>query len=245
MKKVLLLGATSSIGFNAARCFAEDKSQFFLVARNVEKIQAVKDDLITRGASSVDWFASDLTDVSAHEELISKADDCLGGFDVVLIAWGSLGDEKVAQVDYAAAKEILDNNFLSVVSVLTSVSNRMEKRGGGTIAVISSVAGDRGRQSNYVYGSAKGALSIYLQGLRNRLFSKGVSVVTIKPGFVDTPMTAHLKKNFLFARPEEVGRGVYQAIMKGSSVVYLPWYWMFIMMIIKHIPEVIFKRLKL
>jgi len=131
------------------------------------------------------------------------------------------------------------------VAFLTWLANYFEKRGKGNITVISSVAGDRGRQSNYIYGSAKGALSVFLQGLRNRLAPRGVSVTTIKPGFIDTPMTADIKKGPLFASAELVGTRVYKAMKRGESVVYTPFFWRFIMLIIIHIPECIFKRLKL
>jgi short-subunit dehydrogenase len=129
--------------------------------------------------------------------------------------------------------------------MLTPIADFFEKQKHGVITVISSVAGDRGRQSNYIYGSAKAGLSVYLDGLRNRLYSAGVAVVTIKPGFVDTPMTAHLKKGFLFASPEKVARDILRAIEKRKCVVYTPWFWRWIMFVIKSIPETIFRKLKL
>jgi short-subunit dehydrogenase len=135
--------------------------------------------------------------------------------------------------------------LLSPIACLTWLANYFETRGKGNITVITSVAGDRGRQSNYIYGAAKGGLSIFLQGLRNRLAPKGVSVTTIKPGFIDTPMTAHIKKGPLFASPETVGKRIHQAMLKGESVVYTPFFWRFIMLIIQHIPEFIFKKMKL
>ena len=139
----------------------------------------------------------------------------------------------------------LETNFVSVVSLLTYMANYFSAKKSGTIAVISSVAGDRGRQSNYVYGAAKGALTLVLQGLRNRLFSDGVQVLTIKPGFVDTPMTADIKKNFLFVKPKLVAEQIVIAVKKKKDVVYVPWFWRYIMLIIKIIPEFIFKRLSL
>ncbi|MDQ3267568.1 MAG: SDR family NAD(P)-dependent oxidoreductase, partial [Pseudomonadota bacterium] len=136
-------------------------------------------------------------------------------------------------------------NFLSVVSLLTLLANRFEEQGHGCLAVISSVAGDRGRQSNYFYGSAKGGLSVFLQGLRNRLASRGVQVLTIKPGFVDTPMTTGFKKGALWVGPNVIAAGIHRAIRRHSNEVYLPWFWWGIMTIIKAIPERIFKHLKL
>jgi decaprenylphospho-beta-D-erythro-pentofuranosid-2-ulose 2-reductase len=144
-----------------------------------------------------------------------------------------------------AALDQLKTNFLSVVSLLTLIGNRFEEQRNGCIAVISSVAGDRGRQSNYVYGAAKGALTVFLSGLRNRLVKAGVTVITIKPGFVDSPMTASFRKGFLWASPAVVGRGVYRAIVSRKDVVYLPWYWRYIMMAVVLIPERMFKRLSL
>jgi decaprenylphospho-beta-D-erythro-pentofuranosid-2-ulose 2-reductase len=129
--------------------------------------------------------------------------------------------------------------------LLTLIGNRFEEQRNGCIAVISSVAGDRGRQSNYVYGAAKGALTVFLSGLRNRLVKAGVTVITIKPGFVDSPMTASFRKGFLWVSPAVVGRGVYRAIVSRKDVVYLPWYWRYIMMAVVLIPERMFKRLSL
>ena len=143
-----------------------------------------------------------------------------------------------------ATKEF-DTNFISVVSLLTQLANHFSAKKSGTIAVISSVAGDRGRQSNYIYGAAKGALSVLLQGLRNRLYSDNVHVLTIKPGFVDTPMTSEIKKNFLFVKPEYVAAAIKSAVEKKKDVIYVPWFWRYIMLIIKLIPEFIFKRLSL
>jgi short-subunit dehydrogenase len=156
-----------------------------------------------------------------------------------------LGDQKACEQDFSLAEKEIRTNFLSCVSLLTLISNEMEKEKAGTIAVISSVAGDRGRQSNYIYGSAKGALNLFLQGLRNRMYPLGVRVLTIKPGFVDTPMTAAFKKNILFAKPDQIARGIVKAIDRKKDVVYLPFFWWGIMAIIKAIPEWIFKRLKL
>jgi short-subunit dehydrogenase len=136
-------------------------------------------------------------------------------------------------------------NCISVISLLTHLANYFEKQRSGCVAVITSVAGDRGRQSNYVYGAAKGAVNIFLQGMRNRLSKVGVTVLTIKPGLVDTPMTAGLPKNFLFADPAVVGTRIFNAIMRGKEIVYVPWFWRWIMLIIRTIPESVFKRMKL
>ena len=165
--------------------------------------------------------------------------------DTVLIAHGTLPDQPACEADYAVTLEAMTTNALSAISLLTRLANRFESQRRGTLAVISSVAGDRGRKSNYVYGTAKAAVSTFLDGLRNRLYESGVKVVTAKPGFVDTPMTASFEKGLLWAQPDAVGRGIHQAIVRGKDVVYLPGFWRLIMMIIRHVPETVFKRLSL
>jgi short-subunit dehydrogenase len=156
-----------------------------------------------------------------------------------------LGDQRAAELDFKLAELTYKTNLLSVVSMLTPVAAYFAAEKRGTIAVISSVAGDRGRQSNFIYGSAKGGLSLYLEGLRNRLHPSGVRVLTIKPGFVDTPMTAHLRRGALFASPERVATDISRAIERGRSVLYTPAFWFWIMAAIRLTPEVLFKRLKL
>lgn len=245
MRKVLILGATSAIAQEAAKCFAADGDALFLVARNPDKLDSVADDLRVRGAHQVDSISLDLNEFSRHEEVIKAAQQALTGLDTVLIAHGTLGDQQACEKDFTAAETEYRTNFLSAVSLLTPLANFFEAQRHGTIAVITSVAGERGRKSNYIYGSAKGALALFLQGLRNRLYASGVSVVTIIPGFVDTPMTTEMKKNVLFASPEQVGAKTYQAIVKAKDVVFIPSYWRLIMFIIRMIPERFFKRLNL
>lgn len=202
-------------------------------------------DLMVRGAQKVDFMVLDLNNFDRHELLLDKAMQSLHGIDTVLIAHGTLSDQKACEQSYKITEQELRTNFLSVVSLLTSIANHFERQRHGCIAVITSVAGDRGRQSNYVYGTAKGALSIFLQGLRNRLCKSGVSVITIKPGFVDTPMTAGFKKGLLFVDPGVIAKGIYKAIQKRKDVVYVPFFWRAIMAAIKSIPEFIFKKLEL
>ncbi|MDM8569044.1 SDR family oxidoreductase [Thiotrichales bacterium HSG1] len=245
MHKVLIIGATSAIAQETAKLYAEKKDALFLVGRDVEKLEVIAADLKVRGANKVDYTSLDLNDCEQHQDILQQADSCLEGIDVVLIAYGTLDDQKKCEQDYANAKQALQTNFLSVVSLLTLLANKMEPQNYGCIAVISSVAGVRGRQSNYVYGAAKGGLSIFLQGLRNRLQTANICVLDVKPGFVDTPMTAELKKGALWAKPEAIAKGIYTAIQKRKDIVYLPWFWWPIMTIIKYIPEPIFKRMKL
>jgi decaprenylphospho-beta-D-erythro-pentofuranosid-2-ulose 2-reductase len=243
--KVLIVGATSAIAYETAKLFAKERAELFLVGRSTEKLTAIQDDLRVRGAARVEMFPLDLADLSRHQELVDTALAALGEVDAVLIAHGTLSDQRACEQSATRTIEQLTVNALSAISLLTILANYFEQRRKGCIAVISSVAGDRGRGSNYVYGTAKGALNIFLQGLRNRLYKSGVAVVTIKPGFVDTPMTAAFKKNALFASPARVGAAIHVAMNKGKDVVYVPWFWFFIMLIIRNIPERVFKRLKL
>ncbi|MEZ4754631.1 MAG: SDR family oxidoreductase [Bdellovibrionota bacterium] len=245
MKKIAVFGATSAIAAETCKAFAADGAEFFLVARNELKLQSVKQDLLVRGAKNAFTYQIDITKTEGHQALIAAAEDDLSGLDGVIIAYGTLGDQEESQKSFEYAKQELNTNFLSVVSLLTEVANRFESKTRGTIVVISSVAGDRGRQSNYVYGAAKGGLSIFLEGLRNRLYHKGVHVLTVKPGFVDTPMTEEFKKGPLWASPESVGKAIYKAVQKKRNVLYVPCFWWGIMFVIRSIPEAVFKRLRL
>jgi decaprenylphospho-beta-D-erythro-pentofuranosid-2-ulose 2-reductase len=243
--RVLIIGATSAIAHETAKRFAGDGADLFLVARNAEKLQAIADDLKVRGARSVQTYVLDLAELERHEEMLNAAIEALQGLDRLLIAHGTLGNQHKSELSVEETLKELNNNLLSVISLLTISANYFEQQKRGCIAVISSVAGDRGRQSNYVYGTAKGGLTVFLQGLRNRLSKSHVSVVTVKPGFVDTPMTSALKKGLLFASPQSVGAGIYQAMKAGKDVVYLPWFWRPIMFVVRSTPERIFKRLSL
>ena len=243
--KILILGATSAIAQETAKCFARDGAELFLVGRSAEKLEAVQNDLKVRGAKRAETFGLDLSDLDRHQEMIQAAIETLDGLDMALVAYGTLGDQHLSQQSVAKTLEEFTTNCTSVISLLTLLANYFEPRRHGCIAVISSVAGDRGRRSNYVYGAAKGAVTIFLQGLRSRLAKSGVAVVTIKPGFVDTPMTASLKKGLLFASPRRVGEGIYNAMKKGKEVVYLPWFWRYIMLIVRSIPEPVFKKISI
>ena len=224
-KRVLALGATSAIAQAALRLLAEQHASVFSGGPQPGKVgccaQRPADPRSDRG----DAFSADLDDTAAHPALLAKAVADLGGVDIALLAHGVLGDQSQAERDYAAAEAILHTNFLSAVSLMTWLANYFEAERRGTLAVISSVAGDRGRKSNYVYGASKGGLNIFLDGVRNRIDRAGVQVLTIKPGFVATPMTAHLPKNALFAQPAEVGKYIVRAIEKRKDVVYAPPFW--------------------
>lgn len=245
MKKLLIIGATSAVAQETARCFAADGAQFFLVGRAEAKLAALADDLRVHGSPRVDTLRLDVNDFHRHPAMLKAALKALTSIDVALLAHGTLPDQRACEQSVATTLKEFSTNGLSVIALLTLLGQYFEKQGRGCLAAITSVAGDRGRQSNYVYGAAKGAVSIFLQGLRNRLYAAGVQVLTIKPGFIDTPMTADLPKNPLYVSAREVGQGVYAAIQKGRDVAYVPWYWRVIMLVIKSIPESVFKRLRL
>jgi short-subunit dehydrogenase len=245
MSNILILGATSAIAKHTARLFAADEHNLYLVARNEDKLSSMKQDMLVRGAKDVNYESLDLADDKQHEKLISRVTETMGSIDTVLIAYGTLADQNISSENYTNTLKELQINCLSVISLLTILANQLEQQKSGSIAVITSPSGDRGRQSNYIYGTAKGALTIFLQGLRNRLTKSNVHVLTIKPGFVDTPMTKDFKKGFLWVNPDVISKGIYNAIKKKKEVVYLPFFWRYIMFIITSIPEKIFKHLKL
>ena len=245
MNKILVVGATSAIAQATLRLYAADGYRIFIAGRDGTRLAAVADDLSARGADTVGQMVIDADHVARHVELLDAAQAHMSGLDTVLIAHGTLPDQAACQKDFEVARQALETNFLNVAALLSSLADRFEAQKHGSIGVIGSVAGDRGRMSNYVYGTAKGALEIFLSGLRNRLTKSGVRVVTIKPGFVDTPMTASFGKGPLWASPERVAKGIYKAMNTGPEVVYLPGFWRLIMMLIRMIPEPIFKRLKL
>ncbi len=245
MKKIVVIGATSAISEAFCRKYIEEGNSFYLVSRRTKLLEQIKDDLLVRGASRVEILKFDINDTQEHEGMLSQANDFLNGIDVVLIAHGSLPNQAKCEKSFEDTYSELMTNAISVISLLTYVANYFEKQRSGLIIVITSVAGDRGRKSNYVYGTAKGALSIFMQGLRNRLSNSGVNVITIKPGLIDTPMTKEFRKGMLWSSPSVVAQGMINAIENNRSEVYLPRYWYYIMFLIKCIPENIFKRLSL
>ncbi len=243
--KIAILGATSAIAHETAKCFAKDNAEFFLVGRSEAKLETIANDLKVRGAKRVDTYTVDLADLDRHQALLDQTVATFEQVDILLIAHGTLGNQQLCEQSVVETMKEFTNNCTSVLSLLTLFANYFEQQKRGTIAVISSVAGDRGRQSNYVYGTAKAAITAFLQGLRGRLAKSGVSVLTIKPGLIDTPMTAELKKGLLMASARSVGEGIYKAIQHKKEVVYLPAFWRPIMFIVKSIPERVFKRLSI
>jgi len=243
---VLVAGATSAIARAVSAELARRGHALVLAARELSEAEALAADLRVRHGVAARAAAFDALDFASHAsfvaELVAAEGEALEG---VVVAFGWMGDAERARHDPDEARRTLDVNLTAVVSLLTPLADHLERRGAGFVCVVSSVAGDRGRQSNYVYGAAKGGLTVYLQGLRNRLFAAGVRVVTVKPGFVDTRMTFGLPGTFLVAPPERVARGMVRAIDRGADEVYLPGFWRPVMMAIRAVPERLFKRLKL
>lgn len=243
MQRILIIGATSAIAEAVARGYARRAAALMLVGRNLERLQAIADDLATRGAHAAHVWVMDVNDTAAHAGMYEAALQALGGIDVVLVAHGTLPDQAACNISIDLSLREFATNGTSTIALCALLAEKLER--GASLAVISSVAGDRGRASNYLYGSAKAAVSTYLSGLGQQLRPAGINVLTIKPGFVDTPMTAAFRKGPLWARPEAVARGIIQGVEKRRAVIYLPWFWWGIMQVIKHIPEPIFRRLTL
>ena len=242
--KLAIFGATSAIAQEVAKNFAADHADMVLVGRDETALKTIAADLKVRGAETVEYIVADLAALDSLTPVVQKAIDTLGTLDVALVAHGSMPVQADVQSNVTAIISEMNTNALSFMSIASTLADYMEGRRRGCIAVISSVAGDRGRSSNYVYGAAKAAVSTFTSGLRGRLAKSGVSVVTIKPGFVDTPMTARIaKKGPLFAKPDAVGKRIYVAMLKGEDVVYVPWFWSPIMLAIRMLPERVFKRL--
>lgn len=246
MKNILVFGGTSKLAEETIKNVKGPNTKVMLAGSNLQKLNTVMNDLKTR-TPDIEFFVYQINalEYDRHQALFDDTIKILGGLDTVLIAHGTLPDNEVVRKSQELTIKEFNINCLSVISLCTIAANYFEAQKSGTIAVISSVAGERGRQSNYIYGSAKAGVSAYLQGLRNRMNEFGVSVITIKPGMVKTPMTLGMPDSPLFAKPEQVGKDIYKAIVSKKDVVYTPGYWKIIMAIIKMIPEGIFKKLKL
>jgi short-subunit dehydrogenase len=246
MTRILIVGATSLIAGHCARIWAARGADFVLMGRNPERLSAVASDLIARGAASATCQAFDAVNLTAHPGMIAAALSEDHTPDLALIAHGELPDEAVCDEDPAKVVQQFTTNATSTIALVSALASRMKSKGAGTIAVISSVAGDRGRATNAHYGAAKAAVSTFCDGLRARLHGTGVHVITIKPGMVATPMTAGLNlPEILLAKPERVARDICRAIERRRAVIYTPWFWRWIMLVIRLIPERIFVRLRL
>lgn len=243
MAYVLIIGAKSDIAKATARVYANHGYDLYLAARNCEEFKPFATDLHLRTQRTIKAIELDILDFNNHQKFYDQLEEKPVG---TISAVGYLGDQQTAENDFNEVKQILDTNYTGIVSLHNIIANDFEKRKSGWIVVISSVAGDRGRKSNYIYGSAKAALTAYLSGLRNRLFDSGVFVLTVKPGFVDTKMTEDIDLlPKLTAQPLEVAADIYKAQQKKKDVIYTKWIWKYIMLIIKCIPEWKFKKMNI
>ncbi len=240
---VLILGARSDIGLAVARRFAAEGHPIILAARDSASLADAKADLVLRHSVAVTLAEFDVLDTASHAAFL----DGLGPLPAVAVsAIGLMGDQTASEHGAASAALVIRSNFEGPAAILGEIANRMEVRGNGTIVGISSVAGDRGRATNYIYGSAKAGFTAWLSGLRNRLAKKGVHVVTVLPGFVDTKMTAGMDLPAkLTAQPGEVAEAIHRAVTRKRNVIYVKPVWQLVMAIIRNIPEPVFKRLKL
>ena len=243
MPTALLLGATSDMSIAIAEKFASKGYQIQLAARNVNRLLPLQSDLAIKYTVRVSVHEFDALAFDTHKTFFNSLEPKP---DVTICVFGYLGENEKATTDWQQASQIINTNYTGAVSILNVAAAYYASKGQGAIAGISSVAGERGRQSNYLYGSAKAGFTAYLSGLRNHLYHKGVHVTTVQPGFVYTKMTEDLKlPPLLTAKPEDIGEAVYQAVEKKKNIVYVKWFWAPIMTVIKTIPEFIFKKLKL
>lgn len=244
MKKIIILGATSGIALEVQRLLARRGRELILIARSPQRLAEIQADLLARGAQQVFTYPADLASIQQHAAIFEFARRMFPDFDTVLLAYGTMHDQKDSESSVDILLEELQVDFVSAAAILTLFAADLERRRTGCLAAITSVAGDRGRRSNYVYGSAKGGLSLFLQGLRSRFYPAGVRVITIKPGPVQTPMTDHMPHASHFADPERVARDIVRALERRSpDVLYTPEIWRYIMTAVRLIPETIFKRL--
>ena len=245
MKTTIVFGATSAISQSYLNLVAKRCEQLILLARDDERLQYIATHVGAISEAKVRTVACDLADTGSHADLISKVFKDVGEVECALISYGVLTDQDRCHEDVEYLIQQFNLNGTSTISLAAHVGRELATRGAGTLAVIGSVAGDRGRQSNYCYGAAKASVESFLSGQRGFLSKAGVNVLTIKPGFVDTPMTSAFKKGLLWASPDKVAADIDNAVQKRRSVLYTPWFWRYIMLIIKSIPEFIFRRLPL
>lgn len=241
--RVLVFGANSAICHELLKLYALERASFFLVARNTEKLAAIADDLVARGGTIGGTASYDFNDWQQNEASVSKGRECLGEIDVAIVAHGSLPDQTECEVSSAAVKACMDDNFTSAAIIVQACAFQLALQGHGTLAVISSVAGDRGRKSNYAYGAAKAGIDALLQGLQGRFSGTGVKVVNIKPGMVISPMTVGMDHGAVWSTPAAIAPNIYRAIAKGRKVCYVPGYWRLIMLIVRGLPTGVLAKL--
>lgn len=244
MNSILILGATSDMAQATAHLYARHGFEIVLAGRRTEILEQLQHDIKVRYQVPCRTYTFEATDYDSHEAFCQQFDSNLP--DITALFFGYLGDQQRAETDWNESRKIIEVNYTGAVSVLNRIACRYARQGRGTMVGVSSVAGERGRQSNYLYGSAKAGFTAYLSGLRNRLYSQGVHVLTVKPGFVDTQMTAHLTLPApLTASPQQVAKAIHSGVAKGRDVVYVLPVWRLIMQNIRLIPEAVFKRMKL
>ncbi len=243
MSYVLIIGAKSDIAKATAREYAKNGYDLYLAGRNISELEVFAQDIVTRTQKEVKLVELDILDYASHQSFYNNLEEEPLG---VISAVGYLGEQEKAQSDFTEAQKIMDTNYTGVVSLFNIIADDFEKRRSGFMVGISSVAGDRGRKSNYIYGSAKAALTAYLSGLRNRLYESQVHVLTVKPGFVATKMTEEMDlPEKLTAQPEEVALEIYKAQQSAKNVLYTKWIWKWVMLIIRNIPEFQFKKMSI
>jgi short-subunit dehydrogenase len=245
--RVIILGATSAIAEATARLYAEKGAELLLVGRDAERLATVAADLKARGAARAEIATRDLAEMNGIGSSFTNFVALLGGVDHVLLTYGILGNQKAAEHDFIVADSILRSNFNSAVAWALAAADVLERQGHGTLVVLGSVAGDRGRRANFIYGAAKAGLATLVEGIAHRFADHGPRAVIIKPGPTISPMTEGFarRKGLLWARPEDVAAVVYRAAQSGGTVAYAPWFWRYIMLIIRFLPRPIFNRLNI
>jgi len=242
--RLIVLGATSAIGEATARLYAADNASILLVGRNENRIEEIAADLRIRGAKEVETAIYDLAETATADEQLRAWSRRIGGADDILLCYGVLGDQKRAEKDNVHAEDILRINFNSAAAWCLASANLLEERGHGTLIVLGSVAGDRGRRANFVYGAAKAGLEALVTGISHRFAGNGPRAVIIKPGPTATPMTEGMKRDgLLWSTPEQVARQIYKSAKSGGPVAYAPSFWRYVMLIIRNIPNTIFNRM--
>ncbi|QSZ41682.1 SDR family oxidoreductase [Sulfurimonas aquatica] len=243
MSYVLIVGAKSDIAKELSRVYSKNGYDLYLAARDVNELEEFKTDLEVRSNMNVELVELDITQFDSHQSIYSSLKERPLG---VIVVSGYMNEQHVVEKDWSESLNTINVNYTGAVSLLNIIANDFEQEKRGFIVGVSSVAGDRGRKANYIYGSAKAAFSTYLSGLRNRLFESGVSVLTVKPGFVATKMTENLDlPEKLTAQPSEVAQDVFKAQQSGKDILYTKWIWRYVMLIIKHIPEFMFKKMSI
>jgi len=240
----IILGATSAMARAFARKCAENRADLLLLGRDMPELKRIAQDCSLRGASSAEAVAFDARNPAKFAKIIEQATAHSGSLNTAVFV-GSMPEQADIDADPTVLDGVVQDSFTGPAQFLHRLAPYLEEREGGTIIGVGSVAGDRGRVGNYVYGAAKAGFHTYLSGLRNRLARKGAHVITVKPGFVDTGMTWGIEGMFLVASPEDVATSLMKAVQKKRNVIYAPWFWRYIMLIIRHIPEFVFKKLSI